>query len=195
MNSRTRVRWTLLLGAALMSRQSRGPGRCDRSRRHRRRRHERQRAGSGRVGDRRNHGAADAVRAHRGDRRPRPLRLAGSAERDVQVFVRGYGLVDSPRQTAKPGQQLNLRAEVAPDAKSAAQVYPAAWWFSMIKPPAAPDQQVQFERLMKECYDCHQLGNKATRELAPYLSDAKTSLEAKLCPPTLCTFLCDWSSR
>src|ERR1700681_30665 len=31
-----------------------------------------------------------------------------------QVFVRGYGLVDSPRQSAKPGQQLNLRAVVAP---------------------------------------------------------------------------------
>src|SRR5438309_10213120 len=30
-----------------------------------------------------------------------------------QVFVRGYGLVDSPRQTAKRGQQLNLTAQVA----------------------------------------------------------------------------------
>ena len=28
-----------------------------------------------------------------------------------QVFVRGYGLVDSPRQRAKPGQQLNLTAQ------------------------------------------------------------------------------------
>jgi hypothetical protein len=95
-----------------------------------------------------------------------------------QVFVRGYGLLDSERQTARPGQQLNLQASVAPDARSAAQVYPAAWWFSMISPPPAPDQQLRFERLMKECYDCHQLGNKATREFAPYLSDAKTSLEA-----------------
>ena len=32
-----------------------------------------------------------------------------------QVFVRGYGLLDSPRQTAKRGQQLNLTATVAPD--------------------------------------------------------------------------------
>jgi len=30
-----------------------------------------------------------------------------------QVFVRGYGLVDSPRVTAKPGQQLNLTATLA----------------------------------------------------------------------------------
>src|SRR5712672_1555934 len=32
-----------------------------------------------------------------------------------QVFVRGYGLVDSPRVAAKPGQPLNLQAVVAPD--------------------------------------------------------------------------------
>src|ERR1700704_1691727 len=31
-----------------------------------------------------------------------------------QLFVRGYGLVDSPRQAAKPGQQMNLTAVVAP---------------------------------------------------------------------------------
>jgi hypothetical protein len=95
-----------------------------------------------------------------------------------QVFVRGYGLVDSARQTAKPGQQLNLTAQVAADAKSAAQVYPAGWWFSMLSLPPAPDRQLKFQRMMKECYDCHELGNKATREFAPYLSDAKSSLEA-----------------
>ena len=95
-----------------------------------------------------------------------------------QVFVRGYGLLDSARQPAKPGQQLNLRAEIAPNARAAAEVYPAAWWFAMITPPAGADNQVKFERTLKECYDCHQLGNKATREFAPYLSDAKSSLEA-----------------
>src|ERR1700736_5259754 len=31
-----------------------------------------------------------------------------------QVFVRGYGLVDSQRQTARPGQQLSLTVQVAP---------------------------------------------------------------------------------
>src|SRR5580765_4429981 len=92
-----------------------------------------------------------------------------------QVWVRGYGLVDSPKQTGKPGQQLNLTATVAPSPKDAAAYYPAAWWFAMVNPPA---DQLKFERTMKECYDCHQLGNKATREFAPYLSDAKTSLEA-----------------
>src|ERR1700731_1611845 len=54
---------------------------------------------------------------------------------NYQVFVRASGLVDSGRQAAKPGQQLNLRAEVALDAKTAAQVYPAAWWFAMLSLP------------------------------------------------------------
>src|SRR6476661_1335657 len=61
-----------------------------------------------------------------------------------QVFVRGYGLVDSPRQTAKPGRQLNLTAVVAPDAKAAAQVYPAAWWFAMIHAPEGAKPQEAF---------------------------------------------------
>src|SRR5713101_5014046 len=67
-----------------------------------------------------------------------------------QVFVRGYGLVDSPRQPAKPGQQLNLVAPVAPDATSAAQVYPAAWWFSMLHVPEGAREQERFQQTMKE---------------------------------------------
>src|SRR5688572_29838846 len=47
-----------------------------------------------------------------------------------QVFVRGYGLVDSQRVAGKPGQRLDLKAVVAPDARTAAQVYPAAWWLT-----------------------------------------------------------------
>ena len=31
------------------------------------------------------------------------------------VWVRGYGLVDSPKQTASPGATLNLKATKAPD--------------------------------------------------------------------------------
>src|SRR6266849_2921348 len=37
-----------------------------------------------------------------------------------QVFVRGYGLVDSAQVQAKPGQHLDLKAVVAPDGKAAA---------------------------------------------------------------------------
>ena len=84
-----------------------------------------------------------------------------------EVFVRGYGLADSARQTARPGQQLDLRAAVAPDARTAAQVYPAAWWIAMIQSPTAPAEQEEFALNIKECYDCHQIGSKATREILP----------------------------
>src|ERR1019366_880250 len=39
---------------------------------------------------------------------------------NYSVFVRGYGLVDSPRMRAKPGQHLDLRAVPAPNAAEAA---------------------------------------------------------------------------
>ena len=92
-----------------------------------------------------------------------------------QVFVRGYGLVDSARQTVTPGKQLNLVATIAPDARAAAQVYPAAWWISMIPLPEDKTAQQKFTMDVKECYDCHQLGNKATREISPAMG---TGLEA-----------------
>src|SRR6185295_13748083 len=44
---------------------------------------------------------------------------------NYQVWVRGYGLVDSPKRRAKPGQMVALTAVPAPDARSAAQYYPA----------------------------------------------------------------------
>src|SRR5437867_2889555 len=49
-----------------------------------------------------------------------------------QVFVRGYGLVDSAKVAGTPGKILNLKATVAPDEKAAAQVYPANYWFAML---------------------------------------------------------------
>ncbi len=87
-----------------------------------------------------------------------------------QVFVRGYGLVDSTRVTAKPGQRLDLTAVLAPDAAAAAQVYPSAWWLSMVKAPSGLEAQKKFSMDAKECFDCHQLGNKATRSILPSMS-------------------------
>src|SRR5262247_2533711 len=40
------------------------------------------------------------------------------------VWVRGYGLVDTPKVEAAPGQMLNLQAVVAPNAAAAADYYP-----------------------------------------------------------------------
>src|SRR5438477_5299617 len=56
---------------------------------------------------------------------------------NYSVWVRGYGLVDSPKVKSEPGKQLNLTAVIAPDEKSAAQYYPAIYWYSMLKIPTA----------------------------------------------------------
>src|SRR5688500_10414494 len=44
------------------------------------------------------------------------------------IWVRGYGLVDSPRQRAEPGKTLNLQATPAPNPRAAAEYYPAGYW-------------------------------------------------------------------
>src|SRR5687767_14489026 len=102
---------------------------------------------------------------------------------NYDVWVRGYGLVDSPKTQAAPGRNLNLTAVPAPDARAAAQYYPSNYWFSLLRVPAVSEfpgtgptgnginanlkSQGQFLRLLKtdSCWSCHQLGNKATREI------------------------------
>ena len=51
------------------------------------------------------------------------------------VWVRGYGLVDSPKVKATPARILNLKAVVAPNEAAAAQYYPSIYWYSMMKIP------------------------------------------------------------
>ncbi len=46
---------------------------------------------------------------------------------NYRVWVRGYGLADSTEVRAIPGSTLDLTAVVAPDAATAAKVYPAAY--------------------------------------------------------------------
>src|SRR5438874_12928724 len=53
------------------------------------------------------------------------------------VWVRGYGLVDSPKLKAQPGKNLDLKAVAAPNRAAAAQYYPAQYWYSMMKLPAS----------------------------------------------------------
>jgi len=54
---------------------------------------------------------------------------------DYTIWVRGYGLVDSVKLTAKPGQTLNHTSIQAPNAAAAAHYYPAIYWYSMMKIP------------------------------------------------------------
>src|SRR6266702_4170997 len=51
------------------------------------------------------------------------------------VWVRGYGLVDSPHVRGEAGRHLDLKATIAPDARAAAQYYPAGYWFSLMHVP------------------------------------------------------------
>src|SRR6059036_826445 len=94
-----------------------------------------------------------------------------------QVFVRGYGLVDSARVAAKPGQHLDLKAVVATDGRAAAQVYPANYWLSLMEIPKGEvsDKDVLLET--KACYSCHQVGDVATREISKNLGSSTSSLD------------------
>jgi len=115
---------------------------------------------------------------------------------NYSVWVRGYGLVDSPKTQAVPGKNLNLTAVVAPNARAAAQYYPAGYWFSLIQPPAKSEfpgtgptgngispnigSQAEWIRNLKSggCWACHQLGNKATREIPKALGSFESTADA-----------------
>ena len=53
--------------------------------------------------------------------------VPGLPKANYSVWVRGYGLVDSPRVQTAPGKTLNLTAVVAPNPKAAAEYYPASF--------------------------------------------------------------------
>src|SRR5213078_2024821 len=54
---------------------------------------------------------------------------------NYDVWVRGYGLVDSPKVKSAPGKLVNLKAVPAPNESAAAQYYPAIYWYSMLEIP------------------------------------------------------------
>jgi len=54
-----------------------------------------------------------------------------------KVWVRGYGLQDTKQQYTRPGKLLNFKAEPAPSAAAAAQLYPGMYWYSLLEIPAA----------------------------------------------------------
>ena len=59
--------------------------------------------------------------------------------RNYKVWVRGYGLVDSAPIVSVPGKTLALKAIPAPDARAAAQIYPANYWYSLLQVPSASE--------------------------------------------------------
>ena len=109
------------------------------------------------------------------------------------VWVRGYGLVDSDPVQATPDQDLHLTANVARTPQDAAQVYPSNYWLSLIDLPHAsefpgtgpegnginPEMKTQDEWInnLKGCQRCHQVGSKRTREV-PDLEDFDSTIAA-----------------
>ena len=104
---------------------------------------------------------------------------------NYKVWVRGYGLVDSPKVDGEPGKHLDLRRWPAPSAAAAAHYYPAIYWYSMLKIPdesefgskdndiPAKITQHDWLTVMKNraCIGCHQLGQQATRTIPAAFGD------------------------
>ena len=103
-------------------------------------------------------------------------------EANYQVWVRGYGLVDSEKVDATRGTDIELQATVAASEAEAAKVYPANYWYSLIEPPDASEfpgtgpsgngiatslqNQGQWIDIQKQgCMLCHQLGTQIVREI------------------------------
>src|SRR5262252_6790268 len=102
---------------------------------------------------------------------------------NYDIFVRGYGLVDSQRVKSAPGKTLNMTSVAAPNRAAAAQYYPAIYWYSMVKVPdksifpgtgangnGVPVQltdQALWLRYMKTdgCISCFQIRHQATRTI------------------------------
>ena len=116
---------------------------------------------------------------------------------NYDVWVRGYGLVDSPKTRAVPGKNLNLTAVSAPNPKAAAEYYPAQYWHALLQIPPKSEfpgtgpkgngiattigSQGEFIRSIINtdgCTGCHQMGNKATREIPKSLGVFDNSVAA-----------------
>jgi hypothetical protein len=110
------------------------------------------------------------------------------------IWVRGYGLVDSPKVQSEPGKMLPLTAVAAPDPKAAAQYYPSGYWFSLMKVPDKSEfpgtggngigpgmkTQAEYLRVVKSggCLACHGLGTPGTRAIPKALGTFASSAAA-----------------
>ena len=112
------------------------------------------------------------------------------------LWVRGYGLVDSPKTKAQPGKTVELKSVQAPNRAAAAAYYPGIYWYSMLNIPDKAlfpgtgaqgnnmstllKDQGQWLRVVKTdgCGHCHQLGDLATRTIPQAIGHFNTSAEA-----------------
>ena len=120
--------------------------------------------------------------------------IPGLPNASYSVWVRGYGLVDSPKLQARPGAIVNLTAVEAPTPAAAADYYPALYWYALLKipgksefsgsgrngiPPALNTQEQWLDIVKTDgCYTCHQIGDKATRTIPKELGHFESSVAA-----------------
>ena len=114
---------------------------------------------------------------------------------NYNVWVRGYGLVDSPKVQTQPGKLVDLTAVAAPSATAAAQSYPAIYWYSMLKIPdqsqfSGPQRDENMPENIKSqaawlniikttgCIACHGIGTPGTRAIPAALGHFNSSAEA-----------------
>ena len=115
---------------------------------------------------------------------------------NYSVWVRGYGLTDSPKIQTAPGKTLDLKAVRASSPAAAAQDYPASQWLSLMEVPAKtefpgtgdsgnginPNMKTQGDwiRQVKSggCTACHAIGTKGTREIPTALGQFPNSVAA-----------------
>jgi hypothetical protein len=111
------------------------------------------------------------------------------------VWVRGYGLVDTPKVQSEPGKTVNFSSVPAPNTQAAAEYYPAQYWFSLLQVPRenefpgtggngiSADIKNQAQWIAEAvgtdaCIGCHALGNKATRTIPASLGVFDSSAAA-----------------
>jgi hypothetical protein len=112
------------------------------------------------------------------------------------VWVRGYGLVDSPKTQAGPGKVLDLKAVPAPNPQAAAHYYPGGYWLSLMKIPDKSEfpgtgdagngiattmlSQAQWRRQLSSggCTACHAMGSLGMRHIPKELGTFPNSVAA-----------------
>jgi hypothetical protein len=107
-------------------------------------------------------------------------------EASYRVWVRGYGLTDSPKVDARRGERVDLTGVVAPDPATAAQIYPAAYWYAMMDLPDESELEAieggknAYLMWMKNmgCVGCHQMGQRSVRTLPEGLGSFASTEEA-----------------
>ena len=95
-------------------------------------------------------------------------------EADYQVWVRGYGLLDSAKVPAtverKGKARVAIETEMATTPQEEAANYPANYWLSLFKPPAntqglpgGRNQHAWVSDFKLGCELCHQMGSSSAR--------------------------------